>query len=185
MNMADTPGSDDLLAELEDSIPQGIPNDTGHRRRATDPVSDDLGLDSLDALLQESTDAQQAEAQYKADREAQKRNFTGMSREEVEFCNSRMRAFEMARVWEPSHAIEVWQRFCCLGCGRDRMVFSRYMEFHKHRHNATTSRWVTVKETKLPEPTPVREDREVPVCPRCSPWQLDPRELTTLEEALS
>jgi hypothetical protein len=176
--------ANDLLMELQDSIPQGVPNDTGHRRRATDPVTEDLEVDSLDMLLQESVGAKEAEEQHKLDLAARKRGFAGMSKEEVDFCNSRMHAFEMARVWKPDYAIEVWERFCCAGCGQTRTVFSRYMEHHKSRANPTSSRWITVKETQLPEPTPVKEDREVPVCPKCSPWDLDPRAMSDLAEVL-
>jgi hypothetical protein len=183
MNLNDLPDGNDLLADLQESIPQGVPNDTGYRRRATDAVTEDTELDSLDALLQESVGAREAEDQYKLDRAAAKRGFSGMSKEEVDFCNSRMHAFEMARVWTPTHAIGVWQRFCCTNCDQKRMVFSRYMEHHQSRVNPSTHRWVTVKETKM-EATPVREDREVPTCPRCSEWALDPRDMAELKEVL-
>jgi hypothetical protein len=183
MNMNEPLDSNDLLAELEESIPQGVPNDTGFRRRATDPVTDDVEVDSLDALLQESVGARDAEEQYKLDRAAAKRGFSGLTKEEVDFCNSRMHAFEMARIWTPTHAISVWQRFCCLNCDNKRMVFSRYMEHHVSRVNATTHRWVTVKETPM-EAMPVKEDREVPTCPKCSEWDLDPRCMSDLKEVL-
>lgn len=185
MNLHDVPQpGDDLLAELEDSIPQGVPNDTGHRRRATDTVTEDGEVDALDMLLQESVGVREAEEQYKADRAAAKRGFSGMSKEEVDFCNSRMHAFEMARIWTPTHAISVWQRFCCTNCDNKRMVFSRYMEHHVSRVNKSTNRWVTVRETAM-EAMPVKEDREVPTCPRCSEWDLDPRAMSDLAEVLS
>lgn len=173
-----------LLAELEESIPQGVPNDTGFRRRATDAKVEDLDFAELDAMLAKAEDRIEAEAQYKLDVAARKREFVGMSKEEVDFCNSRMHAFEMARIWEPTHAISVWQMFCCTNCGRDRMVFSRLMEHHKSRVNATTHRWLTVATTKM-EAMPVKEIREVPTCPRCSEWDLDPRLMSDLKEVLA
>lgn len=167
---------------LDELIP--TPTDTGHRRRAADAPLIDADFAELDSLLAKAEDRIEAEAQYKLDREARKRDFVGMSAEEVAFCNSRMHAFEMARIWKPTHAISVWQQFCCTNCGQKRMVFSRYMEHHQSRTNATTHRWLTVAETKM-EATPVREEREVPTCPRCSEWELDPRLMSELKEILA
>lgn len=183
MNMQDTPQGEALLAELEDSIPQGVPNDTGHRRRAEDVVVDP-DFQDLDDLLTQSVTTQQAEAQYKADREAARKNFAGMSKEEVDFCNSRMRAFEMAKVWDAKYAISIWAIYECQNCDRQRMVFSRLMEFHQHKTVATSNRWITVAETKCEDVYPVKEIRPVPTCPRCSEWELDPRQMTDLSEVL-
>lgn len=173
--MTDAVNSDQLLQELDDSIPQGVPN-------STRPAIDD-DFAALDDLLSESLESINAKAQYDADLKARKRNFVGMSKEEVDFCNSRMAAFEAARIWEPQHAISVWQQFCCENCGNQRMVFSRYMEFHQSRSVATTNRWITVPSTKM-EAMPVKEVRDVPTCPRCSEWELDPRLMTDLKEVL-
>lgn len=153
----------DPLQELEESIPQGVPNDTGFRRRADDPLPE---VDTLDALLAESLGAVEAEARYAKDREAKKRGFTGMTREEIEFCNSRMHAFEMARQWDADRAVAVFTGFHCTHCDTVQTVFSRLMEHHKSRFNRTTTRWVTVKETAMPLTT-AYEQREVPMCQDC------------------
>lgn len=182
MKMNEALESANLLEELEEELTTQS-QDTGLRRRAADAVVIDQDFLELDTLLAKAEGAIAAEEQYKRDREAAKRGFHGMSKEEVDFCNSRMHAFEMARIWTPTHAIGVWQRFCCTNCGQARTVFSRYMEHHQSRLNPTTHRWLTVSETKM-EATPVREDREVPTCPKCSEWELDPRLMSDLKEIL-
>lgn len=156
----------DLLAELEESMPQGIPNDTGHRRRASDPAVDNDFAD-LDELLLQSVDAVMAEQQYKKDRELKKRGYTGLSKEEVDFCNSRMHAFEMARQWDPVKAVAVFAQYTCAECDSARTVFSRLMEFHQHRFTKTSNRWLTVETTKLENIQTVLEDRQVPMCMDC------------------
>ena len=165
--------SDALLAELDESIPQGRPNTTRHEN----------DFDDLDDLLKESLAAIEDKKQYEADLKARKRNFVGMSKEEVDFCNSRMAVFEAARIWETQHAISIWAQYHCTNCERDRMVFSRLMEFQQSRHNKTTNRWITVPSTTF-EAMPVKEIREVPVCPRCSEWELDPRLMADIKEVL-
>ena len=161
MNEANPP--QDLLQELEESIPQGVPNDTGFRRRADDPQPEP---DVLDVLMAESMEAVEAQAQYKRDREAQKRGFVGMSKEEVEFCNTRLRAFEMAREWEADRAIAVFVGYVCERCDTARVIFSRLMEHHNHRFNRTAHRWITVKDTKLTATT-VYDQVDVPMCGDC------------------
>lgn len=175
---------DDLLAELEESIPQGVSNDTGHRRRAEDALEVEGDLLGLDALLVESVEARDAEAQYKADRESARKGFAGMSKEEVDFCNSRMAAFELAKIWSPEYAVSVWNVYQCACGAKPRTVFSRYMEFHRSRVKDTTTRWLTVKETKLEPVHPVKSVIEVPECPRCSEYELNPDELSDLKELL-
>jgi hypothetical protein len=157
---------DPLLQELEESIPQGVPNDTGFRRRASDTEPDIEPLDALDALLAESVEQAEAAARYKRDREAAKRNFVGMSKEEIEFCNTRMRAFELAREWDADDCIAIFKGYVCGKCDKSRVVFSRLMEHHQHRRVATTHRWVMVKESKL-APRTVYEEVDVPMCMDC------------------
>lgn len=164
--------ADDLLGELEESIPQGVPNSTQFSvdspvstgRRASDAIDTDLS--SLDELLNASMDAKKVEDQYKSDREARKRGFVGMSKEEVDFCNSRMHAFEMAREWDADEAYAVFIQYECEHCGSVRHIFSRIMEHHQHRHVKTTQRWVTVTSTKLPT-TPVMDAKYTPMCMDC------------------
>jgi DNA-directed RNA polymerase subunit M/transcription elongation factor TFIIS len=167
--------ADALLSELGESMPQGQPSATA----APDDLSD------LDELLDESMETVRAKAQYEADLKARKRNFVGMSREEVEFCNSRMAAFELARIWELQYTISVWAIYECQKCGRERMVFSRLMEHQVSRNNAKTTRWVMVEKTDPEaEQYAVKEIRQVPTCPRCSEYELDPRMMTDLKEVL-
>lgn len=178
-----TPGTD-LLQELEESIPQGVPNDTGHRRRLEDEQAEP---DALDLLLAESIGALEAEAQYKRDRVARAKGFTGLTKEEVEFCNSRMAAFEMAREWIADRAIGIYTKFTCAQCGCYHLVFSRFMEHHKHRRNSTTSRWVTVAapaERFADDLELVREDRTVASCEDCDGIEGLEDSLRTLEEVL-
>lgn len=162
---ATRPDSDALLADLEESIPQGVASSTNYGRRASDTVDSDLL--SLDALLQESMQDKLAKEQYKKDRAAAARGYVGLSKEEVEFCNSRLRAFEMAREWDVDRAIAVFAHYHCQQCDTARIVFSRLMEHHKHRHNPTAHRWVTVEKTNIKELQPVLEDRPVPMCTTC------------------
>ena len=152
---------DPLLQELEDSMPQGVPNST---RPANDDPDDDFA--ALDQLLSESTTAAEAEAQYKKDRESLRRGYAGLSREEVAFCNSRMHAFEMAREWDVEAAYAVFVQHTCMKCGTARTVFSRLIEKHQHRRVATTKRWLVVSETKLPLQVAV-EERELAMCLDC------------------
>ncbi len=165
--------SDQLLAELDDSLPQGQPNATRYE--------DDLS--ELDALLEESVEADQERQQYQVDLKARKRGFHGMSQEEVQFCNSRMAAFEAQRVWQTTHAISVWAHYTCTRCDSMRQVFSRFMEHQQSRQVKSTHRWVTVGATLL-EATPVKETRFTPECARCSEWDLDPRAMVELKEVL-
>lgn len=172
--MTGTINSDELLAGLDESIPQGVPNAT--QAEDDDPFG-------LNALVQESLEEVHTRAQYEADLKARKRNFVGMSKEEVDFCNSRMAAFELARIWEADDAISVWFHFTCENCGNQRMVFSRLMEHQQSRTNKTTHRWVTVTETKF-EATPVKDTRTTPTCARCSEWEINPLLMTDLKEVL-
>jgi hypothetical protein len=172
----------DLLTELEESIPQGVPNDTGFRRRADDPADQP---DALDLLLAESVSAVEADRQYKADKAARAKGFTGLTKEEVDFCNSRMAAFEMAREWTADKAIGIYTKFTCGGCGCYHLVFSRFMEHHKHRRNATASRWVTVvAPADTLDVELVREERTVPTCEDCDEISNQEDSLRTLEEVL-
>lgn len=150
---------DRLLAELEESIPQG-------RANSTQPTDDDDFAD-LESLLDESMKDAREKAQYKRDRETARKGYSGLSKEEVEYCNTRMRAFELAREWEVAEAIAVFAQFTCVRCDTARTAFTRLMERHQHRFVKTTSRWVTVKETKLEEIQTVVEDRQVPMCLDC------------------
>lgn len=170
--------STDLLSELEESIPQGVPNDTGHRRRVADLVeeaAEEEQVDSLDALLAESVAEVEAKAQYISDRKAAAKGYAGLSKEEVEFCNSRMRAFELARVWKADKAISVWVRSTCKNCRAVQTIFSRLMEHHKHRENRSASRWIVVTTTRFGTPAVISE-QVVPMCVNCAsglgiyPW---------------
>jgi hypothetical protein len=180
---------DQLLADLEDSIPQGVANDTSHRPRTYDILGDDQEddvLDSLDALLNDSLRTVEQQAQYKKDLAARKRGFVGMSKDEVDFCNSRIQAFEMAREWQADAAIAVFQRFTCANCLDTRTIFSRYMEHHQHRRNPTSKRWLTVAkpEGHLPVEAVV-EQRPVPLCVSCAPKAgLDTHTMRDLKEVL-
>jgi hypothetical protein len=186
--MSQNPGFkplDDLvLDELEESIPQGVPNDTGMRRRLDDEQEQP---DALDMLLAESVTAVEAETQYKRDRAAKAKGFTGLSKEEVEFCNSRMAAFEMAREWDADRAIGIYSKFSCAQCGRYSLVFSRYMEHHKHRRNPTAFRWITVREPAAQfqdDLELVREDRTVATCEDCDGVAGQEDEMMELKEVL-
>jgi thiol-disulfide isomerase/thioredoxin len=151
--------SNDLLNELEESIPQGVPNAT---RPA--PVDDFADLESL---LQDSMKDKREREQYQKDREMARKGYAGLSKEEVEYCNSRMRAFELAREWDVAEAIVVFQQFYCPHCDKARTIFSRFMERHQHRFVKSTSRWLTVKSTELEEVLTVLEDRTVAMCLDC------------------
>lgn len=154
---------EDLLAELDESIPQGVPNSTRFNLDEPDPFAD------LNALLTESVADRERAEQHKRDRELARKGFPGLSREEVEFCNSRMREWELAREWEVDRTLAVFQQFTCLQCGTAHVVFSRFMEHHQHRFVASTTRWVTVKETKAEQVESAIEDRPVPMCADCAP----------------
>ena len=158
---ADDP-STNLMAALDDLLPQGVPNATRYELDL-DPMA------GLEALLGESVKVRAEEEQYKKDREARKRGYHGLSKEEVEFCNSRMHAFEMAREWEVVECISVWTQFRCVHCNTVQMVFSRLMEHHQHRRLHHTRRWQTVLSTKIESAdiVPVIEDRIVPFCEDC------------------
>lgn len=157
---------DELLADLEESIPQGVPNATNYGRRASDTLDLDQDLMGLDQLLQASVSAAEAEAQYKRDRELRRKGYAGLSKEEVDFCNSRMHAFEMAREWDVEAAYAVFVQVVCTRCDTARMIFSRLMEKHQHRRVRTTKRWLAVAETKAEIQTAL-EHREVPMCMDC------------------
>lgn len=183
---APTSAAERILAELEDSIPQGQPNDTGLRRRADDIQDVESDFADLDQFLADSLHQVDQDKQYKADRKAAANGYSGMTKEEVEFCNSRMRAFEMARVWEADKTIAVFRRYCCDTCGQYLTVFHQYMEHHKHRHNATASRWISTLEAKFP-PEPVLEVEEVPFCQSCaaSEYGISLRNMRSLEEVIN
>jgi hypothetical protein len=170
--------SNKLLAELEESIPQGVPNST----QATSADDNDDPFADLEEMLSASLAEVQQRQQYEADLKARKRGFHGMSKEEVDFINSRMAAFEEARIWEPDGAISVWALYQCK-CGCNRMVFSRYMEHQTSRVNKTTHRWITTATAKF-EAMPVKELHKVETCPRCSIWELDPRLMSELNDVL-
>ena len=173
--------SDSLLAELSDSIPQGVPNSTFSDPAEADPFA------ALEELLVESTQALRDKAQYDLDLKARKRGFQGMSQEEVDFCNTRMAVFEMARQWEADKAIGVFVRFTCGSCGNYTVAFSRWMEHHNHRFNPTAKRWIAVSELREQfheSVTFAREDREVDTCEDCEEVADALEELPTLEEVL-
>lgn len=167
--------SDQLLAELEDSLPQGVPNAT--RFDDTDP---------LEELLAESLSADAERAQFQSDLKARKRGFVGMSAAEVEFCNSRMQAFEQARVWRPIENLAVFARFVCMGCSSERLVFTRYMQAQASRTNPTARRWDTVIKPNAAVPTRCAVERRLtPICPSCAPQAgLDTHTMVDLQEVL-
>lgn len=169
--------SDRLLEEIEESMPQGQPNTTRF-------VAD--ALDDLDQLLEESLEGSREREQYQADLKARKRGFTGMSADEVAFCNSRMAAFEQARVWRPVENLAVFTRFKCL-CGQDKLVFTRWMQAQQSRTNATSRRWDTVMAQLPGIPTRCAEElRAVDICPVCAVASrgLDLHNMVKLQEVL-
>jgi len=171
--------SDSLLADLDESLPQGVANST----QVADPLDQ---LDPLAELLLESmSDAQEREA-YKADLKARKRGFINMSKEEVDFCNSRMQTFEQARMWKPVENLAVFARFVCTNCNSEKLVFSRWMMAMKSRTNPTTRKWDTVLKPNQHVLTRTAVDRRlVPLCPSCAVAEgLDTHTMIDLQEAL-
>jgi hypothetical protein len=169
--------TDSLLEELEESIPQGRPLPTRAEPDA---------FDELDDLLQESLDEVSAKKQYAEDLKARKRNFTGMSAEEAAFCNSRMQAFEQARIWRPVKNLAVFTQFECTNCHDTKRVFTRWMLQEKSRTNATARRWETVAEAKANLPTEAAmETRKTSICTSCAPMLgIDTHGARTLSEVL-
>lgn len=178
--------ADDLLQELEDSIPQGRANDTG----LVLPVDTDLPegeVDVLDMLLNESLAQVRAKEQYKKDREAAKRGYVGLSKEEVEFCNSRMRAFELAREWDADRCVAVWTQFVCAQCDTGQTIFTNLLEHWQHRHVRSTQRWVQVTETKVENIESVVKQVTLPMCLDCASQFVDkddPQEMPWFEDVV-
>lgn len=170
--------TDSLLDELEESIPQG-------RALPTSSPEEDV-FDELDELLQESLDEVATKKQYAEDLKARKRNFTGMSAEEVAYCNSRMQAFEQARIWRPISNLAVFTRFECLNCHDYKTVFTRWMLREKSRLNATAQRWETVDTPKDHLPTDAAiEVRKTSICTSCAPMlNIDTHGAKPLQEML-
>jgi hypothetical protein len=173
--------SDDLLRDLEESIPQGVSNSTEFSDvfdelddltlRPTDkPAKSDVSdpFADLEGFLSESLDQDKVRSQHKLDLAARKKGFQGMSKAEVDFCNSRMQAFELARIWRATENIAVFTRFCC-SCGQDKLVFTRWMQAQVSRVVATTKHWDTVAKPIEGLPTTVAfEERKVDLCAVCA-----------------
>lgn len=172
--------SDQLLSELDESIPQGVPNATRHEQDASD------GLGSLDELLADSMSDQEERAQYIADLKVRKRGFAGMSKEEVDFCNSRMQVFERERIWRPVANIAVFALFKCENCLSEKRVFARWMQQQASRTNATARRFDTVREPiKSLSTITAEEVRKVQLCTSCAhQFDLDTHGAVSLEEVL-
>jgi hypothetical protein len=173
--------SDQLLQDLEDSMPQGVANSAEYEED-----SDDGGLSELDDLLNDSLSEAREREQYQADLKARKRNFNGMSKEEVDFCNSRMAAFEAARIWRPTANIAVFARITCKNCGDSKRIFSRWMQKQQSRTTATSRRVVTLPGPTKSLPNIVAEEQRVSaVCPTCAYLlDLDTHNPMTLQEAM-
>jgi len=144
------------------------------------------GLEELDELLDESLQADREKKKYQEDLKARKRNFSGMSAAEVAFCNSRMAAFEVARIWRPVENLAVFTRFICQACGDDKLIFTRYMQAQIAYHNPATKRWATIDKptSTLPTRTAV-EERQVPLCAKEAVMMgLDTHTMLALSEVL-
>lgn len=169
----------DLLRELEESIPQGRVNST----RPT--AADDF--DDLDAMMEETLGIDRKEKEYQEDLKQRKRGFSGMSKEEVAFCNSRMAAFEAARIWFPRRNIAVFTKFTCSNCGDQAMMFSRWMQEQQSRREKTSWRW-----TPAAEPSPslpnisAYEERPTALCVYCARIAgIETHELVKLDNILN
>lgn len=140
-----------LLQELEDSIPQGRPNAT--RFENDDPFAE------LNLMVDEAMRTTAAEAQYAQDLKAKKTGYQGLTKEEVDFCNSRMAAFEAARIWKPIRNIAVFTKFVCSNCNDQSLLFSRWLQEQQGRVQKTSKRWTPVKEPtkELPNVSAVEE----------------------------
>ncbi len=168
--------SDQLLDELGESLPQGVPNAT----RFEDDFSE------LDDLLQDSVSAMEEKAAYQADLKARKKNYIGMDAAETAACVARMQAFEQARMWKPVENLAVFARYICTDCFTEKLVFTRYMQAQTSRTNPTARRWDTVAQPNkhLPTRTAV-ERRLVPTCPSCAVLAgLDTHTMVDLTEVL-
>lgn len=163
---------DDLLAELEDSLPQGVPNSVQFEADDEDdstllkPVDDFMDLeDLLDSAMKE----QHERERYQLDMKARKRSFSGMTPEEVAFCNSRMAAFEAARIWRTELNVAVFATVTCLNCGDTRRIFSRWMIKQQSRVTATTKRLMPApKPTANVKTIAAEEPRNSAICPSCA-----------------
>lgn len=154
----------------------------------SDALLDELGgedFSDLDELLAESMSEAEEKLQYAEDLKARKRGFTGMSKEEVDFCNSRMQAFEQARIWRPIKNLAVFARIEC-ACGESRLIFGRWMQQQVSRTNPTARRWDTVPAANKHLPTEsAYEVRKTPICPVCAVMQdIDTHNAVSLLEAM-
>lgn len=170
--------SDQLLADLDDDdLPQGVSNATQFEPEEVDP---------LEELLAEVMSDAAERAQYQDDLKARKRSFVGMTKEEVDFCNSRMQVFDQAKTWKPVRNLAVFTRFHCLDCGEVKLVFTRFMQAQVSRTNPTAKRWDTIlkPDAEVPTVTAV-ERRDTSICPVCAVGKgLDTHSMIDLQEAL-
>ena len=168
--------SDQLLADLDEPLPQGVPNAT----RLADDFSE------LDDLLADSVSAMEEKEAYQADLKARKKNYIGMDVQETAACVARMQAFEQARIWKPLENLAVFARYVCTECSSEKLVFTRFMQAQVARNNPKLRRWDTVQKplTHLPTRCAV-ERRVVPLCPSCAVLQgLDTHTMVDLTEVL-
>ena len=131
------------------------------------PQDDDMS--SLEDLLGESQGLVEEASQHDADLKARKRGFVGMSKEEVDFCNSRMQVFEQAKTWKPRENIAVLTCFKCKNCASEQTVFTRWMQSQVSRANPSNRRFDTVlaQVEGLPTITAL-ETRETAACFDCA-----------------
>lgn len=125
-------------------------------------------LDDLDALLAESLSHKAKEERHKRNREAQKRGFVGISKEEAAEINEQVRQWELEREWRPDSNLAIFTRQTCV-CGTQSLTFSRFMQHQVHREKVTVARWVKTPAVVIGIPTlGAVEDKAVCVCAECA-----------------
>lgn len=146
---------------------------------ATDDFAD------LDEDLAKAMQSVEEEQQYKKDLAAKKRGYAGFSKEEIDFINSRMAAFEEARLWRPLRNIAVFTTFRCGGCGDTKRLFTRWMQEQRSRLNAGNRRWITTPSRNEKVETIVADDeRQTDICTSCAPKIMDTHNSRPLNEVL-
>jgi len=146
------------------------------------PVPVDAGDDELEALLAETTAADDSdpleslmsesmaqrreEAEARESRERLKRG--GLSSAERKADAERIAAWEARHEWEGVANVATFTRHRCM-CGAEHMIFTGLMQRQVHRHLKMSQRWTAVDAAKadLPNEVAIRTSQS-PVCKECA-----------------
>ena len=153
------------------------------------PDEIDTDLDSLEGLLAESTqlsadafslddllsESMELRGRSDLEKELRKKQARGnLPKAEYDANAALLRKWELAREWEATANVMVFQRQRCNHCGSYHNFFDGLFELHTHRRLANTSRTISVKFHDKELPKEVRyTDTDTMICHACADVQGD------------